>query len=247
MKNIESWHPSKFVIRDNRLRASRATNQVGIASRLAADTAAHFYEVNLPKHTKGRLLDLGCGRVPLYGTYKPYVTEAICVDWPNTMHPNPHLDQAVDLNFPLPFESNSFDTIVLSDVLEHIRQPEQLWKEMYRVLAPNGKVLLNVPFYYWIHEEPFDYFRYTKYALKSMAEDAGFHILLLEPLGGVPHILADVSAKTLVNMRFIGKFMAEWVQRFTRLFLKTGYGKRLFISSSEHFPFGYSMVVQKPM
>jgi hypothetical protein len=131
-------------------------------------------------------------------------------------------------------------------VLEHIRQPEQLWKEMHRVLAPGGKILMNIPFYYWIHEEPFDYFRYTQYALKSMSEGAGFKIISLEPLGGAPHILADVAAKTMINMRFIGKVGAEWVQRFTRIFLRTGYGKRLAASSGEKFPFGYAMIVQKP-
>ncbi|HRF81361.1 MAG TPA: methyltransferase domain-containing protein, partial [Flavobacteriales bacterium] len=77
----------------------------------------------------------------------------------------------------------SFDTIILSDVLEHIRKPEALVKEMYRILAPGGQVIMNVPFYYGLHEQPFDYYRYTQFALRAITEDAGFAVVELEAIG----------------------------------------------------------------
>jgi len=48
----------------------------------------------------------------------------------------------------LPFNENEFDTVILSDVLEHLPTPENIINEIYRVLAKNGKLLLNVPFLY---------------------------------------------------------------------------------------------------
>ena len=58
---------------------------------------------------------------------------------------------------------------------------------------------MNVPFYYWLHERPHDYYRYTEYALRRFAETAGFNFLLIKTLGGVPEIIADILAKNLLG------------------------------------------------
>jgi SAM-dependent methyltransferase len=108
------------------------------------------------------LLDLGCGKVPFYARYREYVSETVCVDWSNSLHGNGHVDAECDLTQELPFADASFDTILLSDVLEHIPAPERLWREMARLLKPGGELLSSVPFFYWLHEEPYDYYRYTK-------------------------------------------------------------------------------------
>ena len=152
MKNCDKWLPSKYVRRNGKLIASRDDREVGVGSRLIADLIAEYYDRLLRIHARGRLLDLGCGKVPLYAAYKDYVTDVICVDWENTSHKNEYLDFECNINDALPFDDEEFNTIILSDVLEHIFRPEDLWKEMHRVLAKNGKLILNVPFYYWIHE-----------------------------------------------------------------------------------------------
>jgi SAM-dependent methyltransferase len=96
------------------------------------------------------------------------------------MHQNSFIDTYCDLNETLPFESGSFDSVLLSDVLEHIRKPEKLITEIYRILKKDGVLIMNVPYYYCLHEEPFDYFRYTEFALKSMTSDAGLKVELLQ-------------------------------------------------------------------
>ncbi len=45
----------------------------------------------------------------------------------------------------LAFESDFFDIIIVFEVLEHIRYPEQLLSEMFRVAKPNGLILMSVP------------------------------------------------------------------------------------------------------
>jgi len=147
MQNREEWKPSKFVYKNGKLVASRDPAEVSLSSRLIADIVADFYDRHLKQHARGRLLDLGCGKVPLYATYRELVTDAICVDWSNTRHKNRFLDQELDLTSNLPFDDNEFETIILSDVLEHIPVPEHLWKEMVRILSRNRKLIMNVRFF----------------------------------------------------------------------------------------------------
>ena len=136
-------------------------------------TTAHF------EHARGLLLDLGCGKVPLFEAYQEHVDDNICVDWERSSHPSPHVDHQFDLNRPIPPPSGGFDTLLVTDVLEHIARPDVLWGEMARLLKPGGKIILGVPFCYWIHDEPHDYYRYTEYRLRLYCEDNGVQVVSL--------------------------------------------------------------------
>ncbi|MFT7308349.1 MAG: SAM-dependent methyltransferase, partial [Spirosomataceae bacterium] len=245
MKNKDLWQPTKFVVKGSVLRANRNEEHVSVASRGMVDAIGQFYSSIIPTHVRGKLLDLGCGNVPLYRFYEPFTSDNVCVDWGNTLHQNSFLDVEADLNQPLPLAENTYDTVILSDVLEHIRQPEQLIQEIHRVMKTGGKFLVNVPFYYGIHEAPYDYFRYTEFALRSMTEENGFDVMYLQPLGGVPEILADVIAKYFMGFPVIGKSISKLAQWKVRLLLKTGFGKRMSIKSAKRFPLAYGMVAQK--
>jgi len=245
MKNTAQWRETKFVYKNNKLRGSRNPSDLSVSSRLSADLIAQHYDRYLKQHVSGRLADLGCGKVPLYHAYRDLASEVVCVDWDTVHRTNPFLDHICDLNEPLPFGDHEFDTIILSDVLEHLKNPEQLWKEMNRVLRTGGKVILNVPFFYKLHEKPFDFYRYTEFALTNFATSAGFNVLVLKATGGTPEILSDLSAKTVVFVPVVGRWMATCIQWFCRLFLKTGPGRRLSEKSGRDFPFGYFMIVQK--
>jgi len=241
MNNKENWKPTKYIYKKGRLIASRDKKEVGIGSRLLADIIAEFYDTNLKKYAKGKLLDLGCGKVPLYHAYKDYVSDNICVDWKM----NNYLDFEHNLSKPLPFPDNEFDTIILSDVLEHIYRPELLWKEMYRILSPHGKIIMNVPFFYWIHAYPYDFHRYTEFALKQYVEDSRFKLILLERIGGIPEILTDIFAKTTMTIPLIGKSLSTFAQFITKLFVKTSIGKRISQKTSRLFPLGYFLIAEK--
>lgn len=247
MKNAERWKPGKFAFRDGRLRASLDARELSVASRLAADLVAGLYERQLAVHAHGRLADLGCGKVPLYEAYRGLVTEAVCVDWENSAHGDLHLDVACDLMQALPFPDGRFDTVILSDVLEHVPEPAALWREIARILADGGKLLLNVPFLYGVHEQPHDYYRYTEFALRRHAAAAGLQILVLEPVGGAPEVLADLAAKTLfLHLSPGGATLARALQAFAGAFRRTGPGARLSAATASAFPMGYFLVAQKP-
>jgi SAM-dependent methyltransferase len=245
MRNISSWRTSKYVIVGNKLVSSKDPNEVHIGSRLVVNISAFFYNKYLCKYASGRLLDLGCGKVPLYEAYKEFINENICIDWPNTIHKNHYLDFEYDLNQILPFDSNSFNTIILSDVLEHIENTSLLFMEMNRLLAKEGKLLLNVPFFYWLHETPNDYYRFTEYALKKFSDAAGFKILILHPTGGIIEIFADLAAKTILYIPILGAPLSILLQSMTLSFLKTKIGQKISTKSSKVFPLGYFLIAEK--
>lgn len=246
MRNREKWRPSKYVYKQGKLSASKDPKEVGIGSRLIVDLIAAFYDSNLRQHAKGRLLDLGCGNVPLFAAYREFVTANICVDWAHTLHRNEHLDYEVDLTNALPFSDGEFDTIILSDVLEHIPVPEQLWKEMARLLSRNGKVIMNIPFYYWVHEQPHDYYRYTEFALRRFVEISGLRLIQLEPIGGAPEVMADIFAKSILRLPRLGRSLALVAQWFMLGFIRTKLGRKVSEATSRSFPFGYFLVAEKP-
>lgn len=242
MKNRDAWKPTKFEFVGGRLRGSRDSAELGIGSRLMCDLVAARYQAHFAANARGRLLDLGCGKVPLYAAYAPFANEITCVDWA----PGDHIDRCCDLSQPLPFETGSFDTIVLSDVLEHVPEPDLLWREMTRVLAPRGKVIMNVPFYYSVHAHPHDYYRYTNFALERFVKMNRLELVCLEAFGGLPEILADLFGKTLSKLRFVGPPLAMAVQGAVGAFGRTRLGARVARTSSRHFPFGYFMIAQRP-
>lgn len=242
MKNQAQWKPTKFELRDGRLRGSRDPRELGIGSRLISDLVAAQYQLHLPAHAHGALLDLGCGKVPLYAAYAPHVTEVVCIDWA----PGEHIDLPCDLSQPLPLERDRFDTIILSDVLEHMPEPGLVWSEMARMLRPGGTVMMNVPFYYSVHAHPHDYYRYTNFALERFVRLNALELVHLEPVGGIVEIMTDLFAKAFSKLPVFGPPLAMFTQFVVGAFGRTSLGARIARVSSRHFPFGYFMIARRP-
>lgn len=241
-----SWNPTKYV-RDKggALRASRDPQEVWVASRLIADRIAAFYDEMLPAHASGNLLDLGCGKAPLLGTYRSYTVSATLVDWANSLHDNPHLDAVVDVNHPLALESARYDTVLLSDVLEHVKRPHQLMAEIARVLAPGGTLIMNTPFLYGLHEQPHDYFRYTEYALVDLVESAGLELVELRSMGGAVEVVVDIVSKVLDLVPVVGHRLARVVQAVGGRLCASRLGRRAARGTSSGFPLGYGLVARR--
>ena len=71
----------------------------------------------------------------------------------------------------LEFNDNSFDLVIMMEVLEHVKEPKKALSEIYRVLSHNGKLIMSTPFILGIHDEPYDYYRFTKYGLEYLLSD----------------------------------------------------------------------------
>jgi SAM-dependent methyltransferase len=135
------------------------------------------------KYYKGILVDLGCGEAPHKNYFLQYVNQYIGVDWTNTLH-NSKADIISDLNKEIVVEDNFADTIISLSVMEHLCEPQIFLNESYRILKKDGTIILGVPWMWWIHEAPHDYFRYTPYGLKYMFEKAGYKDIQVQPTTG---------------------------------------------------------------
>ena len=93
------------------------------------------------------------------------------------------LDAQADLA-NLPFPDNSFGAAINIVVLEHISDPQAALKELARVLRPGAPLFMVVPQEWGVHQDPYDYFRYTKFGLKWILEHAGFNDFSIESVGG---------------------------------------------------------------
>jgi SAM-dependent methyltransferase len=134
-------------------------------------------------HYRGTLYDLGCGEAPYKQFFLQYAKHYIGVDWTDTIH-DTKADVVADLNKPLPLESNVADTVVSLSTMEHLCEPQMMLSEAYRILKPGCYIVLQVPWQWWVHERPCDFFRYTPYGLMYMFEKAGFVDVVVEPEAG---------------------------------------------------------------
>jgi SAM-dependent methyltransferase len=144
---------------------------------------------------KGRLIDVGCGDKPYEHIFAPYVTEYIGVEHTATFEATSASTKASkpDVYYDgvtLPFPDESADTVLNIQVLEHTPRPQQLLKEMARILKPDGVLILCAPFSFRLHEEPHDYFRFTPHGLRAMFEEAGLVITEVCRQGDLWSVLA---------------------------------------------------------
>ncbi len=132
---------------------------------------------------QGNLLDFGCGAKP----YKPLFTHVLSytgVDLENDGHS--HKNELIDVFYDgrsLPFNDNIYDSIFCSEVFEHIFNLNEILPELNRVLKQGGKILITCPFAWPEHEKPYDYARYTIYALHSELKKNNFEILITDKSG----------------------------------------------------------------
>lgn len=90
--------------------------------------------------------------------------------------PYQEVDLVCDLGQTVPFKENTFDVVVLMNVLEHVYENRALLHTIGKILKPGGKLILTVPFLLKVHQEPFDFARYTPYYLTNAAIEAGLSV-----------------------------------------------------------------------
>lgn len=137
----------------------------------------------LPALKNGHVLDLGCGTRPFDVDILGYANKYVGVDWGNTLH-GLRADIVADLNEPLPIPDASFDHVVSFEVLEHLREPQTMLAEAFRILKPGGTITVSTPFMWWVHEAPWDFFRYTRFGHQHLLSKTGFTEIAVQPTTG---------------------------------------------------------------
>lgn len=146
------------------------------------------------EYAKGKLLDLGCGNKPYTEILSPQITEYIGCDIIQSS--NNCVDvicEATDI--PLP--NNSFDTAFSTQTIEHVGDFQLMVNEAYRLLKPGGHFIVSGPMYWPLHEEPYDFHRFTKHGFAHTLKKAGFEVVEVIPNGGKWALLGQVLIQTL--------------------------------------------------
>ncbi len=160
-------------------------------------------------------------------------------------HTNNHLDQAFNLTEDWPLEEASFDTVLMTDVLEHLPEPRRAVDRLSHLLTPGGKLILGVPFLYWVHERPFDYYRYTEYALRRFCEISQLRIQQLWSYGGLPEVLIDLTSKGIDTLpSHIGRLLRPVHSAFA-LCNRTTPFRKMSEWTKDSMPLGYVLIAVK--
>lgn len=133
---------------------------------------------------RGVTYDLGCGEAPYKEWFLQYVDQYIGVDWSNSLH-DIKADIVANLNEPLPIEDHVADTVLSFSVLEHLCEPQLMLNEAHRIMKLGGTLVLQVPWQWWIHEAPYDFYRYTPHALQLLLSRAGFSEINVHAQSGI--------------------------------------------------------------
>lgn len=131
----------------------------------------------------GLLLDIGCGRKPYMALFADRVSAHIGVDMRTTMHGAEAID-AFATALALPVTDGAVDTVLATEVIEHVPDPRTMIGEIARVLRPSGYAIITAPLHEPLHELPFDYYRYTHLGLAHLLNEGGLDVVRVERRGG---------------------------------------------------------------
>jgi len=131
----------------------------------------------------GKMLDIGCGTKAKRLLVGEYVEEYIGLDHEECQHDHAKIDIFATA-YEVPVENDHFDCVLSTAVLEHLEEPGKALAEACRVLKPGGCALYTMPLIWHLHEEPRDFFRFTRFGLKHLFETAGFEIVEIKALSG---------------------------------------------------------------
>lgn len=160
------------------------------------------------KLANGVMIDVGCGDKPYELFFSPFVDEYVGIDLPRLAS---KADIYADV-LHLPFKDKSVDLALSIWILDDIAEPKEFFNEMSRVLKPNGLWMMVEVQSCPIHNPPWDYYRFTKYGLAYLAEEAGFKVEEIKPIGGF-----WASIGILLVISYLRSYVARFLKFPVRL------------------------------
>lgn len=134
-----------------------------------------------------------------------------------------HLNIKGDLR-NIPLENSSVDVIICIQVLEHVPEPWKVLKEFNRILKKDGFLFMSLPHSVPLHQEPFDFYRYTKHGVEYLLLNNQFYINYIKPqLGNASKIANDLRMSGILlmeNKKYFFGYLYKAFARIVELFLK---------------------------
>lgn len=178
-------------------------------------------------YVKGRVLDLGAGTAKYKEILKKNSINYIACDTKK----DENIDTICDIT-NLIFPEESFDTVVSTQVFEHIDNPFSAVREIKKVLKPGGNVIITAPFMVPFHPDPKDNFRFSKEGLEEIFRSSGFEIIDSGTYGGFFMILSEMIHFSWFNpyKRKSGRFMAT-IEKIAKICDKIFLSKIIYASA----------------
>ena len=194
-------------------------------------------------YADGVCLDAGSGHSPFKESLSAVATRVVTVDAEDR---SGEVDFIADIQDMRGIADASMDTVLCTQVLEHVPRPWDAISEMHRVLKDDGHVILSAPHLCPIHEAPHDYFRYTEYGLQSLLTSRGFRVLELHPAGGLLSFIAHQATILTVSVfaSVPGLRTLAWFCNYVLLVRLLEPVDRVF-GMLRVFPSNYAVVAQK--
>ena len=196
-------------------------------------------------YAKGKLIDIGCGNKPYFSRIEPFILDYTGLDHNDTIHDKSKID-LFGSAYNVPIQNEYFDTVFCTEVLEHLEEPDKAIKETNRILKNGGYAIYSMPLFWHLHEEPRDFYRYTKYGLKYLFEKNGFEIVELIPLSGFWVTFGQELVYYLWRFRVYPKLNPlSWLISALGLLIQAICFILNKIDLSHEFTFGYLLVAIK--
>lgn len=160
------------------------------------------------------VLDYGAGNSP----YRQFITCNRYTTADIKQNLNSDIEHIFSPNCPLQLEDNTFDLVLLLDVLEHVPDPVFVLKEIIRLMVPEGKLIISLPFIYREHETPGDYWRYTFYGIQKLVEDQNGYIQRHKKVGNFAYTIISLFLERGIengekdNLGYLGRSI-NWLVR----------------------------------
>ncbi|HLO72073.1 MAG TPA: methyltransferase domain-containing protein [Flavipsychrobacter sp.] len=133
------------------------------------------------QYAKGDLLDIGCGNKPYRPFFDGKLTSYIGCD---IIQSDKNLVDIICPATDIPLADNCKDTVFSTQVIEHVADHRKLLSEAFRILKPGGHLIVSGPMAWEHHEEPYDFFRFTRYGFEYILTETGFTDIIIVPNGG---------------------------------------------------------------
>jgi SAM-dependent methyltransferase len=194
--------------------------------------------VNHSKKNSFVIVDIGSGGSPYKILFEHLINKYVSIDISYSKNV-----EIIGRAQNLPLKSHVADIVLLSEVLEHVYETEEVFKEINHVLKHNGYLILTTPLLIGYHDS-IDYFRFTHTALEILLKEFGFEILTIKKRGGIFVSLAGILFSVPRNL-LISRGVDYYI--FLALLTPLIIGMSLLdrLDKKQNFTLGYSILALK--